>query len=115
MKVVGSPGKVFLTKVEGRLNGEDYINILENALIPTTHLLTITSGWIFQQDNATCHTSRELFNDEQITVMDWPAQSTNLNPIENLWDQIKTMVEEQNPTSAKLRITSMGILNICNL
>ena len=33
--------------------------------------------------------------------MDWPAQSTDLNPIENLWDQIKTMVQEQNPTSVK--------------
>ena len=32
--------------------------------------------------------------------MDWPAQSTDLNPIK-LWDQIKTMVREQNPTSVK--------------
>ena len=43
-------GVGFLTKVEGRLNGEGCINILENALISTTYLLTITSGWIFQQD-----------------------------------------------------------------
>ena len=43
---------------------------------------------------------REQFNDGQITVMDWPAQSTDLNPIK-LWDQIKTMVREQNPTSVK--------------
>ena len=33
--------------------------------------------------------------------MDWPAQSPDLNPIGNLWDQIKTMVKEQNPTSVK--------------
>ena len=88
---INAKGVGFLTKVEGRLNGEGYINILKNVLISTTHLLTITSGWIFQQDNATCHTSRlvrEWFNDEQITVMDSPAQSTDLNPIENLWDQI---------------------------
>ena len=45
---INEKGVGFLTKVDGRLNGKGYINILENALIPTTH----------QQDNATCHTSR---------------------------------------------------------
>ena len=73
---INPKGVGFLTEVEGRLNGEGYLNILENELISTTHLLTVTSDWIFQQDNATCHTSRlvrEWFNYEQITVMDLPA------------------------------------------
>ena len=55
---INSRGTGFVWKVEGRLNGEGYINVLENALIPTTHSLLIPSGWIFQQDNATCHTCR---------------------------------------------------------
>ena len=50
---INANGVGFLTKVE-----EGYKNILENALISTTHLLKNSSGWIFQQDNATCHTSR---------------------------------------------------------
>ena len=58
--------------------------------------------WIFQQDNATCHTFklvREWFTEEKIAVMELPAQSPNLNLIENLWDEIKAKAQEQNPRS----------------
>ena len=48
----------FLSKVAGWLKGEGYINILENALVPTTHLLGIPRGLILQQDDATYHTCR---------------------------------------------------------
>ena len=70
-----------LENVEGRLDGNGYINILENALIRTRDKLSMPRGWIFQQDNATCHTSRlvkQLFNDENVTEMNWPAQSPDL-------------------------------------
>ena len=31
--------------------------------------------------------------------MEWPEQSPDLNPIENLWDQLTTMIQEQYPTN----------------
>ena len=37
------------------------------------------------------------FNDHGIEVMEWLAQSHDLNPIENVWDQITTRVNEKNP------------------
>lgn len=38
---------------------------------------------------------------KRITVMEWPAQSPDLNPIEALWDHFKRMVLAQNPTNVK--------------
>ena len=43
---------------------------------------------IFQQDNALIHAlrhSKVFFSDKNVVLMDWPALSPDLNPIENLW------------------------------
>jgi len=43
---------------------------------------------IFQQDLAPCHCSKKVkkfLSDNNIAVLKWPGNSTDLNPIENLW------------------------------
>ena len=47
---------------------------------------------IFQQDNAPCHKSKYdmgILHDVAPELLDWPAKSPDLSPIEQLWNHLK--------------------------
>ncbi len=58
--------------------------------------------WRLQQDNATPHTARttKTWLAENVpSLMDWPPNSADLSPIENIWPILKNSVEKENAPS----------------
>lgn len=94
-------GATTLCPINGYINSESYAKILASFLINQMNVL-YPDGFIFQQDNASPHTSFEsavFFAENNIDVMNWPANSPDLNPIENCWFVIKQKVEALGPTN----------------
>ncbi len=80
-----------------------YQEILEHFMLPSSDKLYGDADFIFQQDLAAAHTAKgtkSWFNDHGVTVLDWPANSPDLNPIENLWGIVKRKMRDTRPNNA---------------
>jgi len=88
-----------LVPVTGTLNSQGYIELLGTHLLPWLAENRLQQHY-FQQDNASCHVSRlsqAFFRDKELKILDWPANSPDLNPIENIWGILKDAVEKRAP------------------
>ena len=93
-----------LHPIEGRMNGVMYREIWGNNLLPSVRALKMGRGWVFQHDNDPKHmvkATKEWLKNKHIKVLEWSNQSPDLNPIKNLWTELKLRVAQRQPRNLK--------------
>ena len=88
---------------EGGIGANEYEDILYDGLFsliddilqpPESNTIQVADDntFLFMQDNARCHKAEcilEFLKENGVPVMEWPPQSPDLNPLDNLWGEFK--------------------------
>ena len=91
---------------KGTINAERYIQVLEQHMLPSKQRLFQRYRCLFMQDNAEPHSTRVTtawLRSKRVQVLDWPASSPDLSPIENAQCIMKAKYDSGGPTVEHLK------------
>ena len=111
-----SPSKMFwecfsrqglgpIVPLSGTATDATHVIILRKHVMPTMRCVFPNSDGLFQEDNAHPHklkVVKKFYTENDLRVLSWPAQSPDLNPIENLWVDVKKSIRERKKQPSNL-------------
>ena len=89
--------------VDGMMNADKYIDVLKDKLIPSLPVwYSRREKFIYMHDGAPPHKAiktKAFLEKEKVPLLDWPGNSPDFNPIENVWKVLKDEVAKLRPKS----------------
>ncbi len=106
-----------LLQIEHLLNTTAYLSIVAGHVRPFLTTVYPSSDGYIQQNNAPCHKAQIIWDwfiehDNELTLLKWPPESPDLNPIEHFWDVVEweiCIIDVQSTNLQQLRDTILSI------
>lgn len=104
--------------IEGKFGSKDYKQLLIHNAIPIIKL-NCGDNFYFQEDNSPVHKSKlikDFMKESEISVLNWPAKSPDLNITEDMWKKISDIVYDgaQYKNKAELCLSIKNAIHLIN-
>ena len=100
---------LFVTVLNGTLIGHRYTN---EVLQPVVLLFVQQHHVVLQNDNARPHRARivqQFLQQNNVDHLDWPARSSDLSPVEHVWDILGQRVRQRVPRPRTLQSSGAAL------
>ena len=93
---ISMKGRTGICIFDGIMKEELYVEILDETLLPFLHDKFGDSNYRFMQDNDPKHVARltrAWLQENEVNWWQTPPESPDINPIENLWHELKGYIQ----------------------